>query len=92
MTKAQLIHLYSLRVTFQTCLENQIAVKELNVFPMVVPSGQMHVKFLVALRVDGSILFPVYFYKYGHSSDRTDRTTELSSGFCTSKQQRLLSC
>lgn len=61
MTKAQLIHLYSLRVTFQTCLENQIAVKELNVLPMVVPSGQMHVKFLVALRVDGSILFPRLF-------------------------------
>ena len=91
MTKAQLIHLYILRVTFQTGLENQIAVKELNGFPMVVVRTNA-CEGLSGPEVEGSVFFPVYFYECGHCSDRTDRTTELSSGFCTSKQQRLLSC
>lgn len=65
----QLIHLYSLQVTFQMGLENQIAVKELKWFSRGGPVRTNACEVLGGTEVDGSILFPFLIYEYGHRSE-----------------------
>lgn len=73
ITKTQLIHLYILRFTLQTVLENQMDVKQLECFFFFFPHGgpvRTNVcAVLSGAELDSSILSLFILYEYRHSSE-----------------------